>query len=194
MDCYREECPPLSTCLHAEAIRPSPLACCKVCPEKDQTTSSSSKTNSLIKADPNKLNDMAMARTGLDILASGGCSWKGLYHENGESWHPTVMPWGEMKCVTCECKVSFAEINSIRPQTADYVSFQEGQTKCKKKHCPKLSCSLQIRDQDRCCPRCAANREEEERAQRTLLNSNRERRLKRLKRLRHLRNQERTSG
>ena len=73
--------------------------------------------------------------------------------------------------------------------------FQDGQTKCKKKHCPKLTCPLQIRDQDQCCPRCAANREEEERAQRTLLISNREqRKLKRLKRLRNLRNQERTSG
>ena len=76
--------------------------------------------------------------------------------------------------------------------TAHY--FQDGKTKCKKKHCPKLSCSLQIRDQDQCCPRCAANREEEERAQRTLLISNREQRKRRLKRLRNLRKQERTSG
>ena len=106
MDCYREECPPLTACLHAEAIRPNPLACCKVCPKRDETLSSVSKVHSVLKSDPHKLNDMAMARTGLDILASGGCSWKGLYHENGVSWHPTVMPWGEMKCVTCKCKVS----------------------------------------------------------------------------------------
>ena len=52
-----------------------------------------------------KLNDMGRERSGLDILASGGCAWKGNYHENGESWHPHVMPWGEMKCVTCSCKV-----------------------------------------------------------------------------------------
>jgi len=174
VDCYREECPPLTACLHAEAIRPNPLACCKVCPKRDETSNSVSKAHPVLKSDPHKLNDMAMARTGLDILASGGCSWKGLYHENGESWHPTVMPWGEMKCVSCECK--------------------DGKTKCKKKHCPKLSCSLQIRDQDQCCPRCAANREEEERAQRTLLISNREQRKRRLKRLRNLRKQERTSG
>eukprot|EP00092_Neocalanus_flemingeri_P058871 GFUD01070264.1.p1 GENE.GFUD01070264.1~~GFUD01070264.1.p1 ORF type:complete len:935 (-),score=111.94 GFUD01070264.1:1839-4643(-) len=175
VDCYREECPPLTACLHSEAIRPNPLACCKVCPKREEKSNSVSKAHPVLTADPHKLNDMAMARTGLDILASGGCSWKGVHHENGVTWHPTVMPWGEMKCVTCGCK--------------------DGQTQCKKKHCPKLTCSLKIRDQDQCCPRCAANREEEERAQRTLLISNREqRKLKRLKRLRNIRNQERTSG
>ena len=49
---------------------------------------------------------MGRRRTGADVLSAGGCSWRGLHHENGASWHPTVEPWGEMKCVTCLCKVS----------------------------------------------------------------------------------------
>ena len=105
VDCYREECPALNGCLHAEAIRPNPLACCKVCPDLEETSGNSKSSVVALKTDPYHLNDMGVARSGLDILASGGCSWKGDYHENGESWHPTVMPWGEMKCVTCECKV-----------------------------------------------------------------------------------------
>ena len=28
---------------------------------------------------------------------------------NGDSWHPTVVPWGEMVCVDCTCKVNIAE-------------------------------------------------------------------------------------
>ena len=64
VDCYREECPPLTACLHAEAIRPNPLACCKVCPTRDETSSSVSKVHPVLHSDPHKLNDMAMARTG----------------------------------------------------------------------------------------------------------------------------------
>ena len=28
---------------------------------------------------------------------------------NGDSWHPTVVPWGEMVCVDCTCKVNIKE-------------------------------------------------------------------------------------
>ena len=59
----------------------------------------------LVPVDPTRQRDMGVARTGLDILSSGGCKWKGEYHENGNTWHPTVLPWGEMKCITCNCKV-----------------------------------------------------------------------------------------
>ena len=35
---------------------------------------------------------------------------------NGDSWHPTVVPWGEMVCVDCTCKVitdqSFDEVEN----------------------------------------------------------------------------------
>ena len=60
----------------------------------------------ITNTDSEKLNDEGVERSEHDILASGGCAWKGNYHENGEAWHPHVMPWGEMKCVTCSCKVS----------------------------------------------------------------------------------------
>ena len=64
----------------------------------------------VLQLDPQNLNDRpGLARNGQDILASGGCAWKGDHHENGETWHPHVMPWGEMKCVSCACKVRLVE-------------------------------------------------------------------------------------
>ena len=105
MDCYKEECPRLTSCLNSEAVRPDPLSCCKVCPGPSPGPSAHP-LEPVITHDGNVLKDMARERSGLDILASGGCAWKGNYHENGAAWHPHVMPWGEMKCVTCSCKVS----------------------------------------------------------------------------------------
>ena len=104
--CYKEECPPLTSCLSKEAERPDPLACCKVCPQKPQKVDKQVNASPVIHVDTQKLNDMGLARSGLDILASGGCAWKGDYHENGAAWHPHVMPWGEMKCISCACKVT----------------------------------------------------------------------------------------
>ena len=112
VDCFKEDCPRLTSCLASEAIRPDPLSCCKVCPEiPDQSDTDIIETESdtypvITNIDSQKLNDMGVERSGLDILTSGGCAWKGNYHENGDSWHPHVMPWGQMKCVTCSCKVS----------------------------------------------------------------------------------------
>ena len=113
VDCYKEECPRLSSCLISEAVRPDPLSCCKVCPTPVSSLAKAERKELAEGAAPypvithngHKLNDMGRERSGLDILASGGCAWKGNYHENGEAWHPHVMPWGEMKCVTCSCKV-----------------------------------------------------------------------------------------
>ena len=108
--CYKEECPPLTSCLSKDARRENPLDCCKVCPQKPPVDKQvlSLPPPPVLQRDTQNLNDRpGLARNGLDILASGGCNWKGGYHENGESWHPHVMPWGEMKCVSCACKVSF---------------------------------------------------------------------------------------
>lgn len=175
VDCYKEECPRLSSCLSSEAIRPDPLSCCKVCPtvpvkseDKVEEGVDKSVYPMITNTDSEKLNDMGVERSNLDILASGGCVWKAHYHENGESWHPHVMPWGEMRCVTCSCK--------------------DGHTKCKKKHCPKLNCRYEVKDPDTCCHRCAANRQEEQQAQRRLLNKSRNRRKQRNERLRRIRN------
>ena len=97
----KESCPVLD-CPHNEQIRTGPLSCCKVCGAPLPKT----EEDDLVPVDPSRQGDMGVARTGLDILSSGGCKWKGEYHENGHSWHPTVLPWGEMKCITCHCKVS----------------------------------------------------------------------------------------
>lgn len=171
VDCYKQECPRLTSCLSSEAIRPDPLSCCKECPQKvnQEKEVKESVYPVITNTDSESLNDMGVERSNLDILASGGCAWKGDYHENGDSWHPHVMPWGEMRCVTCSCK--------------------DGHTKCKKKHCPKLNCRYEVKDPDMCCHRCAANREEEHQAQRRLINKSRNKRKQRNERLRRIRNQ-----
>jgi hypothetical protein len=48
---------------------------------------------------------MAIARTDAEVLAAGGCDWRGDVHENGATWNPRVLPYGEMNCVDCKCKV-----------------------------------------------------------------------------------------
>ena len=107
MDCFKETCPPLD-CPTSESVRPGPLSCCKSCRVPDASSAAD-----LVHLDPDKQGDMAVARTGLDILASGGCKWKGDYHENGDSWHPTVLPWGQMNCITCLCKVIYSILASF---------------------------------------------------------------------------------
>ena len=102
MECFKESCPRLD-CPLAEQVRPGPLSCCKVC--RDPEPGAADEDEDLVPVDPKQQRDQGVARTGLDILASGGCKWKGDYHENGDTWHPTVLPWGEMKCISCTCKV-----------------------------------------------------------------------------------------
>lgn len=172
VDCHKERCPALEGCSSRDAIRPDPLSCCKVCPKKEEKiVEKSEKPYPVItNTDSQELNDMGSERSGLDILASGGCALKGNYHENGEHWHPHVKPWGEMRCVTCSCK--------------------DGNTKCKKKHCPTLDCRYKVKVEGACCQRCAANRAEEHRAQRKMLQrSEGNRRKLRREKLRRLRNQ-----
>ena len=56
----------------------------------------------------NKLNDRPQIRTEEDVLIAGGCRVRGAVYENGAVWHPSVLPYGEINCVTCKCKVSIA--------------------------------------------------------------------------------------
>ena len=72
-------------CSSRDAIRPDPLSCCKVCPKKEEKiVEKSEKPYPVItNTDSQELNDMGSERSGLDILASGGCALKGNYHENG---------------------------------------------------------------------------------------------------------------
>jgi len=165
--CKKEVCPVLTSCQASEAVRVDPLACCKTCPPTIQVVPDPVHARLAPDRAPGELNDMGQEKTSQDILQQGGCAWKGNYHENGDNWHPTVMPWGEMPCVTCTCK--------------------DGSVSCKRR-CKQLSCPLQVREKDDCCPRCAKSHSEEESARRKQ-NSSRsaERRRKRLQRIRMLR-------
>ncbi len=57
---------------------------------------------------------MAEARTPQDILDQGGCSWKEDVKPNGVTWHPRILPYGEVQCVSCSCKV-ISQIATIFP-------------------------------------------------------------------------------
>jgi hypothetical protein len=51
--------------------------------------------------------EMPEERTDQDVLDQGGCKWRDEVVENGKIWSPRVLPYGEVKCVTCACKVIF---------------------------------------------------------------------------------------
>jgi len=53
------------------------------------------------------------ARGEADVLAAGGCRFKGDVFDNGEEWHPRIQPWGEMKCINCNCKVPSRPLNPL---------------------------------------------------------------------------------
>ena len=48
---------------------------------------------------------MASEKTDEEVLEEGGCDWRGKVYGNGATWKPRVLPYGEMKCVECKCKV-----------------------------------------------------------------------------------------
>jgi chordin len=98
-------CPALS-CQEGEAYRPDPMACCKQCPAAPATTTQST---AALLANKELLGEEAQARGEVDILSSGGCRFKGDVFENGEEWHPRIQPWGEMRCINCNCKVTTLE-------------------------------------------------------------------------------------
>lgn len=114
VECTKLTCPPLN-CPESEAYRPDPMACCKQCPAAPATTTPS--TTALILSSNNKeallLGEEAQARGEVDILSSGGCRFKGDVFENGEEWHPRIQPWGEMRCINCNCKVKHSFISYI---------------------------------------------------------------------------------
>uniref|UniRef100_A0A3Q0RUK2 Chordin n=1 Tax=Amphilophus citrinellus TaxID=61819 RepID=A0A3Q0RUK2_AMPCI len=62
------------------------------------------------------------------------CKFGKNYYHNGDSWHPWVPLFGEMKCINCWC--------------------DHGVTKCQRKQCPLLTCSNITRTESSCCPEC----------------------------------------
>ncbi|GIY23236.1 chordin [Caerostris darwini] len=69
-----------------------------------------------------------------EILANGGCKYRGQVYPNGDEWHPTIDPYGIEKCVKCHCK--------------------DGRAKCRRKKCPKETCPVKVQGEDGCCERC----------------------------------------
>nr|BAE87097.1 Short gastrulation [Pholcus phalangioides] len=125
--CDRITCPPLS-CPEKESYREHPRACCKKCPI-------SVKSHVLMPASPGQLGDQGLDRyTPKDILTPGACKFQDQIHRNGDEWHPSVQPFGEMKCVKCHCK--------------------DGRAKCKRHKCAKQSCAVKVMGEDDCCPKC----------------------------------------
>ena len=59
------------------------------------------------------LQTMPEERTDEDVLNDGGCKWRSEAIENGHTWSPRVLPFGEANCVTCTCKVRSSYYNYI---------------------------------------------------------------------------------
>ena len=113
VECTKLTCPLLTTCTESEAYRPDPMACCKQCPTPTTASpavGSGSGVGSAAAAAgyaaAGLLGEEAQVRGETDILLSGGCRFKGDVFENGEEWHPRIQPWGEMRCINCNCKVN----------------------------------------------------------------------------------------
>lgn len=131
VECRRITCPPLN-CPEKDAYRENALSCCKKCPNIIPVKSQAGGV-------PTQLHDQGSKKTPKDILTSGGCQFQLQVFHNGEEWHPTVQPFGEMKCIRCHCK--------------------DGKSRCRRQRCAKLSCPIKFQKEDECCPRCADNGE-----------------------------------
>ncbi|CAG2165932.1 unnamed protein product [Oppiella nova] len=131
IQCERNiDCPAL-TCAEQEAYRENPMDCCKRCPN-------ALPVKSIVSVD--QLGDQrsigGVLKSPHELMAVGGCKFRGRVYPNGDEWHPTVQPFGEVKCVKCRCK--------------------DGHSKCKRIICPKITaCSIVINRNNECCPICA---------------------------------------
>ena len=57
-----------------------------------------------------------------DVLDSGGCIWRDEVRVNGAVWHPRVLPYGQVSCVACYCKV----LNSLNKYRTKFVTKELG--------------------------------------------------------------------
>ncbi|CAI5775985.1 chordin isoform X1 [Podarcis lilfordi] len=111
--CEKVQCPHL-TC--SNPIRANPSDCCKQCPAPERS--------------PSALSDMMQAD------GPRACKFGRQWYMHNESWHPTVPPFGEMKCITCWCL--------------------SGETHCQRQECSPASCSGGEKTEDSCCSKCHA--------------------------------------
>ncbi|XP_012818431.1 chordin isoform X2 [Xenopus tropicalis] len=116
--CEKVTCPRLSC---TNPIRANPSDCCKQCPVEERS--------------PLEL---------ADSMQSDGprsCKFGRHWYPNNERWHPTVTPFGEMKCVTCACV--------------------EGVTQCRRQECTGNTCGTGSK-RDRCCTKCKDAKQDED--------------------------------
>uniref|UniRef100_A0A8V0Z0R4 Chordin n=1 Tax=Gallus gallus TaxID=9031 RepID=A0A8V0Z0R4_CHICK len=111
--CEKVQCPRL-TC--ANPVRVSPSDCCKQCPAPEKSIP--------------ELTD------GMQADGPRACRFGRRWYLNNESWHPSVPPFGEMKCILCWCV--------------------SGETHCQRQECPPDACASPTRRDNPCCAKCRA--------------------------------------
>nr|XP_016852979.1 PREDICTED: chordin [Anolis carolinensis] len=111
--CEKVQCPALNC---RNPIRAKPSDCCKQCPASEKSLSS--------------LSDMMQAD------GPRACKFGRQWYMHNDSWHPTVPPFGEMKCITCWCL--------------------SGETHCRRQECSHASCSKEEKKEESCCYHCQA--------------------------------------
>ncbi|XP_065495745.1 chordin isoform X1 [Caloenas nicobarica] len=111
--CEKVQCPRL-TC--ANPVRASPSDCCKQCPAPEKSVPELADT---MQADGPR-----------------ACRFGRRWYLNNESWHPSVPPFGEMKCILCWCV--------------------SGETHCQRQECPPAACTSPARRDNPCCAKCRA--------------------------------------
>uniref|UniRef100_A0A8D2MFC2 Chordin n=1 Tax=Zonotrichia albicollis TaxID=44394 RepID=A0A8D2MFC2_ZONAL len=109
--CEKVQCPRL-TC--ANPVRASPSDCCKQCPAPERSVP--------------ELADSMQAD------APRSCRFGRRWYLNNESWHPSVPPFGEMKCILCWCV--------------------SGETHCQRQECPPSACASPATRDNPCCAKC----------------------------------------
>ncbi|XP_026545526.1 chordin [Notechis scutatus] len=85
-----------------------------------------------------------------DMMQADGpraCKFGRQWYMHNERWHPTVPPFGEMKCITCWCL--------------------SGETHCERQECSPTTCSKEGKKGDSCCTQCQASEILREEAQGT---------------------------
>ncbi|XP_026574659.1 chordin [Pseudonaja textilis] len=122
--CEKVQCPQLAC---SNPIRVNPSDCCKQCPALEKSSS--------------LLSDMMQAD------GPRACKFGRQWYMHNEKWHPTVPPFGEMKCITCWCL--------------------SGETHCERQECSPTACSKEGKKGDSCCTQCQASEILQEEAQGT---------------------------
>ncbi|XP_060566782.1 chordin-like [Ruditapes philippinarum] len=116
VNCTRAPCPELK-CPKHERVRVNTDDCCQTCKGINNVASG--------------FEDILMTTK---IKGKEACTFGDSIYQHGDKWHPSLQPFGEMKCYTCSCK--------------------NGKARCRKQRCQPLDCKQQYRPSGECCPIC----------------------------------------